>query len=50
MFAPLLGAVRADIDRQISWAKTEVRPQTRNTALVAALSGVAVIAALSSLV
>ena len=38
----LLGAVRAAIDRQIGWAKTQVRRQTRQTALVAALSGVAV--------
>lgn len=44
----LLGAVRADIDPQIGWAKTEVRRQTRHTALVAALSGVAVLAALGA--
>lgn len=50
MFAPLLGAVRADIDRQISWAKAEVRRQTRHVALVAALSGVTVLAALGAVI
>ena len=48
MLALLLGAVCADIDRQVSWAKTGVRRQTRHTALVAALSGVAVLAALGA--
>ena len=50
MFAPLLGAVRADIDRQISWAKAEVRRQTRHAALLAALFGVAVLAAFGSVI
>jgi MFS family permease len=50
MFAPLLGAIRADIDRQVDWAKDEVRRQTRHTALTGALAGVAALAALGALV
>ena len=34
MFAPFLDGVRADIDRQIDWAKVEVRQQTRYTAVI----------------
>jgi hypothetical protein len=33
MFASLLDAIRADIDRQIGWAKVEVRRQTRYSVL-----------------
>lgn len=50
MFAPLLGAIRADIDRQIDWAKYEIRQQTRHTALTGALVGAAALAALGALV
>lgn len=50
MFAPLFGAVRADVDRQVSWAKAEVRRQTRHTALIAILTGVAALAALGAIV
>jgi hypothetical protein len=50
MFAPLLGAVRADIDRQIGWAKDEVRRQTRHTVQVGVLAGVAALAALGAIV
>ena len=33
MFAPLVNGVRADIDRQIDWARVEVHRQTRYTLL-----------------
>ena len=40
MFAPLFGAVRADLDRQIEWAKVEVGRQARHAVLsVAAFAG-----------
>ena len=50
MLAPLFGAVRSDIDRQIGWVKGEVRRQTRHTALIAALAGVGALAALGAIV
>ena len=50
MFAPLMGAVRADLDRQIGWAKEEVRRQARHVVLVAVLLGVAALAALGAAV
>jgi hypothetical protein len=50
MFAPLLDAVRADIDRQIDWAKGEVRRQTRHTALIGSLAVVAALAALGAII
>jgi len=50
MFAPLLGAVRADIDRQVGWAQGEVRRQVRFAALSGALAGMAALAALGALV
>ena len=50
MFAPLLDAVRADIDRQIDWAKGEVRHQTRHTALIGSLAVVAALAALGAII
>jgi len=50
MFAPLFGAVRADVDRQIAWAKDEVRRQTRYTALIGVLAGAAALAALGAIV
>jgi hypothetical protein len=50
MFAPLLAAVRADVDRQIGWAKDEVRRQTRHSILIAALALVAALAALGAVV
>jgi hypothetical protein len=46
MLAVLKDAVRADIDRQIGWARGEVRRQTRHTALVGSLAGGAALAAL----
>jgi hypothetical protein len=50
MFAPLLGTVRADIDRQIGWARQELRLQTRHTALIGVLAGVAALATLGAVV
>jgi hypothetical protein len=50
MFALLKDAVRADIDRQIGWAKGEVRRQTLHTALVSALAVVAALAALGAII
>jgi len=48
MFAPLAGAVRADVDRQLGWAKDEVRRQTRHVALIGIFAGVAALAALGA--
>jgi len=50
MFAALGSAVRADIDRQIGWAKDQVKRQTRYTALMGTLSGVAALAALGAII
>jgi hypothetical protein len=50
MFAPLMDAVRADIDRQIGWARGEVRRQTYHTALIGALAAVAALAALGAII
>ena len=50
MFAPLLGAIRADIDRQVGWAKDEVRRQSRYATLTGVLAGVAALAALGAIV
>jgi hypothetical protein len=50
MFAPLLGAIRADIDRQVGWAKDEVRRQTRYATLTGVLAGMAALAALTAII
>ncbi len=50
MFAPLMDAVRSDIDRQVGWARGEVRRQTRHTALIGALAAVAALAALGAII
>jgi hypothetical protein len=50
MFAPLLDGIRADIDRQIGWAKAEVRRQTRYRALIAVVASMAALAALGATV
>jgi hypothetical protein len=50
MFRSLLGAVLADIDRQIGWAKYEVRRQTRHAALKGVLVSVASLAAIGAIV
>jgi hypothetical protein len=49
MFATLLGAIRADIDRQVGWAGGEVRRQVRHAGLIGALYGVAALAAVGAL-
>jgi len=49
MFAPLLGVVRADIDRQVGWARAEARRQLRYALLIGALAGMVVFAALGVL-
>jgi MFS family permease len=50
MFAPLRGAIRADIDRQVGWAKDEARRQTRYATLTGVLAGAAALAALGAIV
>ena len=50
MFAPLMYAVRADIERQLGWARGEVRRQTRHTALIGSLAVVAALAALGAVI
>jgi hypothetical protein len=49
MFAPLLGAIRADIDRQVGWVKEEVRRQTSYATLTGVLAGAAALAALAAI-
>ena len=48
MFAALRSTVHADIDRQIGWAKDQLKRQTRYTALMGILAGVAALAALGA--
>ena len=50
MFAPLLGAVRADMDRQVGWAREELRRQVRYTALIGAIGGMGALAAIGVLI
>jgi MFS family permease len=50
MFAALRSAVRADIDQQIGWAKDQLKRQTRYTALMGILAGVAALAALGAVI
>ena len=50
MFAALRSAVRADIDRQIGWAKDQVKRQTRYTAVMGILAGVGALAALGAII
>ena|SRR5215468_9231 len=50
MFAPLLGAVRADMDRQMGWAREELRRQARYTALIGAIGGMVALAAIGALI
>jgi hypothetical protein len=50
MFAALRSAVRADIDRQIGWAKDQLKRQTRHTALTGILACVAALAALGAVI
>jgi Ni/Fe-hydrogenase subunit HybB-like protein len=50
MFAPLMEAVRSDIDRQVGWARGEVQRQTRHTALIGAIAAVATVAVLGAII
>jgi hypothetical protein len=50
MFALLLNAVRADIDRQAGWARGEVRRQIRYAVLMGAMVGMTALAALGALI
>jgi hypothetical protein len=50
MLRSLLGAARADIDRQIRWAKYEVQRQTHYAALKGILVGAAALAAIGAIV
>ena len=49
MFAPLLGAVRSDIDRQVGWVREEVRRQIRYVVLLGAIIGMVALATLGAL-
>ena len=50
MFASLLGAIRADVDRQVGWAGGEVRRQVRHAGVVGVLYGLAAFAVVGVLV
>jgi hypothetical protein len=50
MFALLLNAVRADVDRQAGWAREEARRQIRYAVLVGAIAGMAALAGLGVLI
>jgi hypothetical protein len=50
MFASLLGAIRADIDRQVGWAQGEFRRQTRYATLAGVLAVVAALATLGAII
>jgi hypothetical protein len=50
MFAPLLDAVRADIDRQVGWARAEIRRQIRYAAFIGVIAGMGALAALGALI
>jgi hypothetical protein len=49
MFAFLLAAVRADINRQVGWGREEVRRQARYAVLIGTIIGMAALAALGAL-
>ena len=49
MFAPLLGVVRADLDRQVGWAREEARRQIRYAVLIGVIIGMAALAGLGAL-
>jgi Putative Actinobacterial Holin-X, holin superfamily III len=50
MFAPLLGVVRADVARQVGWARNEIRRQTRHSVIMAVLAIAAGLAVLGAVV
>jgi hypothetical protein len=49
MFSKLVELVRADVDRQIGWGKTELRRQGRYAAITAALAVGAALSALGAI-
>ena len=49
MFAPLLGVVRADLDRQLVWAREEARRQIRYAVLIGVIIGMAALTGLGAL-
>lgn len=49
MFAPLLGVIRADIDRQTGWAREEARRRIRYAVLVGTIAGMGALAGLGAL-
>jgi Putative Actinobacterial Holin-X, holin superfamily III len=49
MLDSLKAAIRSDIDRQIGWARGEVRRQTRHTALIGSLAAAAALATLGAI-
>ena len=50
MLAALLGAVRADLDRQVGWAREEARRQARYAAVIGAITVMAALAGLGALI
>jgi hypothetical protein len=50
MLASLLGAIRADVDRQVGWAEGQVRRQVRHAGFIGVLYGLAALAAIGALV
>jgi hypothetical protein len=50
MLGPLVGTVRADINRQVGWAKDEVRRQRRHVVVVGVLLGLAALAGSGALI
>jgi hypothetical protein len=50
MFASLFGAVQADIDRQVNWARSEARRRVRYTARLAVVAGAGVLAIIGAAV
>jgi hypothetical protein len=50
MLAALLGAVRADLDRQVAWAREEARRQARYAAVIGAITVMAALAGLGALI
>lgn len=50
MLAALLGTVRADLDRQMGWAREEARRQIRYVAVIGAIAAMIALAALGALI
>jgi hypothetical protein len=50
MFALLLNAVRADLDRQLDWARAEAKRQANHVGLSVILTGVASLAVLGAVI